>query len=276
MSLIGTIGEMNLADVVRLFAASRKTGLLTVAGPGRQAMLRFHRGSIVHAAGGRLQGDDAVLDLFGWKEGQLTFVPEDRAVPPNVTRTVEELIAEGLRVGDSLHRRNTLVPSDRVVFQMAAGPASDAPAFPLTAAAWRVLLVLDGVRDVRELAEASGAPREDVVRALFEMAEAGFLERIEPQRSLRVQSQGLLRKDVAEVFRKDVAELDEKIEAEWKKLRRFAGGVRRVEVRSGGGKVVAVDAAFRPGLQRDIHLPRSSVAELGVREGEDVHVRPVG
>lgn len=268
MSLIGTIGEMNLADVVRLFAAGRKTGLMTVAGPGRQAMLRFHRGSIVHAASGRLQGDDAVLDLFGWKEGQLTFVPEDRAVPPNVTRTVDELIAEGLRVGDALHRRNVLVPSDRVVFQMAAGPPDDAPVFSLTGASWRVLLVLDGVRDVRELAAASQVPREDVVRIVFELAEAGFLERIDPLRSLRVQPQGL--------FRKDVAEIDEKIEAEWKRLRRFGGGVRRVEVRSGAGKVVALEAAFRPGLQRDIHLPRSSVGELGIREGEDVHVRPVG
>jgi DNA-binding MarR family transcriptional regulator len=155
-----------------------------------------------------------------------------------------------------------------VVFQMAAGPPDGSPPFALTAAAWRVLLVLDGVRDVRELAEACGLPREDVVRAVFEMAEAGFLERIEPQRSLRVQSQGL--------FRKDAAEIDDRIEAEWKKLRRFASGVRRVEVRSGAGKAAAVDAAFRPGLQRDIHLPRSSVAELGVREGEDVHVRPVG
>jgi len=268
MSLIGTIGEMNLADVVRLFAASRKTGLLTVAGPGRQALVRFHRGSIVHAASGRLHGDDAVLDLFGWKEGQLTFVPEDRAVPPNVSRTIDELIEEGLRIGDTLHRRNVLVPSDRVVFQMAAGPPDDAPVYPLTGAAWRVLLVLDGVRDVRELAEASKVPREDVVRMVFEMAEAGFLERIDPQRSLRVQPQGL--------FRKDVAEIDEKIESEWKRLRRFAGGVRRVEVRSGGGKTVALEAAFRPGLQRDIHLPRSSVGELGIREGEDVHVRPVG
>ena len=268
MSLIGTIGEMNLADVVRLFAASRKTGLLTVASPGRQAMVRFHRGSIVHAASGRLQGDDAVLDLFGWKEGQLTFVPEDRAVPPNVTLTVDELIMEGVRVGDALHRKNVLVPTDRVVFQMAAGPPDDAPPFPLTATAWRVLLVLDGVRDVRELAEASGVPREDVVRMVFEMAEAGFLERIEPQRSLRVQPQGL--------FRKDVAEIDEKIEGEWKRLRRFGGGVRRVEVRSGAGKVVALEAAFRAGVQRDIHLPRASVGELGVREGEDVHVRPIG
>jgi hypothetical protein len=56
----------------------------------------------------------------------------------------------------------------------------------------------------------------------------------------------------------------------------LADGVRRVEVRSGAGKTAALEAAFRPGVQRDIHLPRASVADLGVREGEDVHVRPIG
>jgi hypothetical protein len=33
--------------------------------------------------------------------------------------------------------------------------------------------------------------------------------------------------------------------------------------------------AFRPDLGRDIHLPRQVFAELGVREGDDVRVRPV-
>jgi len=268
MSLIGTIGDVKLADVVRLFAASQKTGLLTVAGPGRQAMVRFQRGAIVHAASGRLHGDEAVLDLFGWKQGQLTFVPEERMVAPNVTRSNDALILEGVKVGDALHRMNTLIPSDRVVFQMAAGPQGDGPAYPLTRVAWGVLRSLDGVRDVGEIAEASTLPREEVVRVLFEMAEAGFLERVEPQRSLRVQSQGL--------FRKEVAEIDEKIEGEWKKLRSFAGGVRRIEVRAAGGKTLSLDAAFRAGLHRDIHLPRATLAELGVREGEDIHVRPIG
>lgn len=267
MSLIGAIGEVNLADVVRLFAASRKTGLLTVDGAGQQALVRFQKGAIVHAASGRLHGDEAVLDLFGWKDGQLTFVPEERTVAPNVTLSIDVLILEGVRVGDALHRMNALIPSDRVVFQMAPGPAGDAATYPLNAVAWRVLRVLDGVRDVREVVEASKLPRGEVARVLFEMTEAGFLDRVEPHRSLRAQAQGL--------FRKDSAEIDETVEDEWKKLLRFGAGVRRVEVRSAAGKALALEVAFRPGLHRDIHLPRATLAEIGVHEGEDVHVRPI-
>ena len=79
MSLIGTLGEVKVADVLRLFADGHKSGILTLTAGTQQAVVRFHKGGIVHASAGRLQGDDAVLDLFGWTEGQLSFIPEDKA-----------------------------------------------------------------------------------------------------------------------------------------------------------------------------------------------------
>jgi hypothetical protein len=268
MSLIGTLSEVKLAEVLRLFASGKKTGVLTVTAGGPQAIVRFQRGAIVHAAAGRLQGDDAVLDLFGWKDGQLTFVPEEKPVVPNVTHGVDVLILEGLRMGESFHRMNELIPSDRVVFQMAAGPADDAARYSIGPMEWRVLRLLDGIRDIREIIEASKVPRGEVLRVVFEMTEAGFLERVEAQKTLRAQVRGL--------FGKDAAELDEKLGSDWKKISRFATGIQRLEIRTLAGKVAVVTPAFRAGLLRDIHLPRATVAELGLREGEDVFVRPIG
>ncbi len=61
MSLIGTLGDIKLADVLRLFALGRKSGVLTVAGGAQNALMRFQKGAIVHASSGRLQGDEAVV-----------------------------------------------------------------------------------------------------------------------------------------------------------------------------------------------------------------------
>lgn len=36
-----------------------------------------------------------------------------------------------------------------------------------------------------------------------------------------------------------------------------------------------VPTTFRAGLGRDIDLPKAAMTELGLGEGEDVHVRPV-
>jgi hypothetical protein len=265
MSLLGNLNEVKLADVLRLFATGRKNGRLTISGEDVQAVLRFQKGAIVHALAGRLHGDDAVLDIFGWGEGELTFVPDETQVTPNVTRGVDALILEGLRNGPTLHRMHVLIPSDRVVFQMGQGPSDPSAQCTLGAQEWKVLKRLDGIHDVREVVEATKIPRAEVVRILFELSESGFLERVEPTRALRAVPQGL--------FGKDAAELDLQIEAEWKHLSRFAEGVSRVEVKSGKGAVV-VAATFRSGLGRDVHLPRGILQELGLKEGEDASVRP--
>jgi hypothetical protein len=265
MSLIGTLGEIKLADVLQLFASTRKTGLLTVSGSEGQVSLRFHRGTLVYAASGRLQGDDAVLDLFGWKDGQMNFVPEDKEVTANVTGRIEAFVDEGPRVGERTHRMNLLIPTDRIVFQMKTEPPADVR-YPVGATEWQVLRVLRDLVDVRQVVEASQLGRAEVLRVLFEMTEAGLLERVDVEKTLRVQALGR--------FGKDTAELDPRIEEEWKRVASLEAGVRLVEVSLAGKKPVLLGATFRAGLNREIHLPRTTLAELGLKGGEDVWVRP--
>ena len=267
MSLLGNLNEMKLAEVLSLFSASRKTGRLTVSGEEVQAVLRFQKGVIVHAMAGRLHGEDAVIDLFGWPDGEITFVAEEKQVTPNVSRSVDTLILDGLRLGATAHRMHGVIPSDRVVFQMGPPPEDPEKRYTVGPLEWRVLRVLDGLKDVREVVEASKLPRTEVTRVLFEMVEGGFLERVEPQRSLRVVAQGL--------FAKETAELDAQVEADWKRLQRFSAGVPRVEVKGPAGSSV-LPAVFRAGLRRDVHLPRGVIAALALREGEEAAVRPAG
>jgi hypothetical protein len=269
MSLIGTLSEIKLGDVLRLFAESKKTGLLTASVSGRQTLIRFEKGVVVHAIAGRLQGEDAILDAFGWTEGQLTFVPEEKAVAANVAHGVDVLILEGERDGPAFHRMNELVPHDRVSFQFSQ-PASEKARFTLGPTEWKVLRLLDGVRDVRDLVEQSQLTRNQVLRVLFELTEAGFLEKVDSQKTLRAQVQGGR-------FAKggDAAGADEHLAQDWSRLTRFVRGVLRIEVRTLARRGTVLPVTFRSGLGRDVHLPRAAFAELGLREGEEVFVRPV-
>ncbi|HEY7410942.1 MAG TPA: DUF4388 domain-containing protein [Vicinamibacteria bacterium] len=269
MSLIGNLGEIALGDALRVLSTGRKTGLLTVTSAGHQALVRVVKGAVVHASSGRLQGEEAVLDLFGWEDGQLAFVPEERAVPPNVTRALEDLITEGQRTGPHLHRMHVAIPSDRVVFQLAAAPLEGDAQVLVDSAAWRVLRLLDGTRDVGEVVAASRLPRPAVVGCLFDWLQTGLLERVEPVKPLRAQGHGSL------FASKEAAEMDSRVEEDWRRILRFGGGVRRVEVRSHAGKAVELAAGFRAGLQREVHLPKAALGALGVRDGEEVLVRPV-
>src|SRR5262249_35183937 len=161
-----------------------------------QVSLRFHRGALVYAASGRLQGDDAVLDLFGWKDGQMNFVPEEKEVTANVTRRVEAFVEEGPRVGERTHRMNLLIPTDGIVCQMRADPPADVR-YPVGAVEWQTLRVLRDLVDVRQVVENSELGRAEVVRVLFEMTEAGLLERVDVEKTLRVQALGRFGKDTA-------------------------------------------------------------------------------
>ena len=267
MSLLGNLSDVKLGDVLKLFASSRKSGRLMVSGDEVQAVLRFQKGAIVHATAGRLHGEDAVIDLFGWSEGEIVFVAEEQQVTPNVNRSVDSLILDGVRLGPTTHRMHEVIPSEKVVFQMGPPPEDAEKRYSVGPLEWRVLRALDGLRDVREVVEVSRVPRNEVMRLLFEMAEAGFLEKVEPLKSLKVVALGR--------FAKESAELDPQLETEWRRLQRFSAGVPRVEVRGPQG-IAVLEAVFRTGLGRDVHLPRSVISELALREGEETGVRPAG
>ena len=267
MSLIGTLSEIPLADVLRLFASGRKTGLLTATAEGREALVRLDRGALVHAVCGRLTGEAAVLDLFGWTQGQLTFVPDDKTVDPNVTGSLETLIEEGLREGPLVHRQNAFFTSERLVFQMARRPP-DGAICTMGTTEWAVLRVLDGHKELREVIAATGLDRLQVQRVLFALTDAGFLEKLELHRTLRAQA--LAR------FGAAGAEVDAKLEEEWRRSMRFTEGVLRVEIRAGRDRSTTLVVAFRPGLARNIGLPKATLAEIGLKEGDEVSVRPAG
>jgi hypothetical protein len=264
MSLIGTLGEVQLADVLRVLASGRKTGLLTVAAAGREALLRLERGAVVHAVSGRLSGDPAVLDLFGWPDGQLSFVPDEKAVDPNVSRPLEVLVEEGLREGPLLHRMHAYFTSDRLVFQMAAQPPEGAVVM-IGLTEWAVLRQLDGARELRELLPACGISREEAQRAIFALADAGFVEKLELHRTLRVLT---LARGAAG------AEVDARLEEDWRRSTHFADGVLRLEVRAGRDRAAVLGVTFRTGLARNVALSRATQAELGLKEGDEVSVRP--
>jgi hypothetical protein len=267
MSELGNLQDVKMAEVVRVLVSGRKSGLLTVLEGARQGQIQLERGNIVFSAVGRLQGREAVLDLFGWKKGQISFVAGDSTFPANVSEATPALVDEGERVGETFHRMQEVLTSDRLVFQWAGGPADEGVRVAVSSLEWRVLRSVDGIRDVREVVEASRAARADVLRVLFELIEAGFLERAEIPKALKVQAQGL--------FGKDAAEIDEHNLADWRKNPHFDHGVFRVDVRTASGAHAALPVTFKGGLGREISLPRQALNELGLHDGDEVFVRPV-
>lgn len=108
VTLAGDLKEIQLPDVLQSINLCRMTGKLSLKRDElTQAELFFTEGNIQHASvhntftSERLAvGDDAILELFMWSEGEFRFQPDWTASHKTVTRRLESLLLEGTTMSD--------------------------------------------------------------------------------------------------------------------------------------------------------------------------------
>lgn len=64
----GQLGIMNLADIIQILDMNRKSCVVTLKKDKTTGRVYFRNGRIVDAEIGRLQGEEALLELLEWKE----------------------------------------------------------------------------------------------------------------------------------------------------------------------------------------------------------------
>lgn len=181
-------GEVDAADLRAALAEQ-------VADPTRRlGDLLLRRGAVRAEAlerHARVQVEEAVLEMFTWAQGTFSFEPEvrvDLAVPP-LSIDPSALLLEGARRADERARIARVVPDRDAVFAVSPDAPVDATGaldltgvlalgVELAAAEQRVVPLVDGKRDVAQLAEAAGAVEFDAMRTLFALAEARLVTRV--------------------------------------------------------------------------------------------------
>src|ERR1051325_7193118 len=127
----------------------------------------------------RVQIEEAVYHLFTWKQGTFNF--EADAAPDYqdllVSINPESLLLEGARRIDEWGLIEKKIASFDLVFEIdrAKVRATDVE---LTTEQRAVLELVDGVRDVQQIIEASGLVEFEVGKALFGLLNASFIHRI--------------------------------------------------------------------------------------------------
>ncbi|HEX6068823.1 MAG TPA: DUF4388 domain-containing protein [Longimicrobiaceae bacterium] len=125
----------------------------------------------------RLQIEEAVYFLFTWNEGAFSFEPDQapEAGAMRVSINPESLLLEGARRVDEWSLIEKKIPSLEMVFGRTPRPEGAAEA-EFTDEQRTILPLLDGQRSVRDLIEDSGLVEFDVGKALFGLAQAGFVQ----------------------------------------------------------------------------------------------------
>ncbi len=135
----------------------------------------------------RLQIEAAVFELLSWSEGHFRF--EDGGTPEHegsiASVSTESLLMEGARRIDEWSRIVDRVPSLGCIPALAPIPDDGAPPMDLLPGEWEVLTLIDGGRDLRQIAETLVRPEFDVAKVVYGLVATGVVELRPPPRVSR-------------------------------------------------------------------------------------------
>lgn len=178
MSFSGDLTEFPLVPLIRLFGASRSTGVLELRHGVERAALSFSSGDLIAAAYGSDQGDlalGAALSLasgtFKWEAGG--------AAAPNLSGNTDELLSRGAALQERLAEARRAIKDERARFALAGGGAAERT-LAVKPQHWRVLALVDGRRDVDAIAKTTGEGRLATLRTIAKLLQQGLITIIEP------------------------------------------------------------------------------------------------
>ncbi len=205
MTLRGNIQDFPLRSVLDLLGQTKKTGELQVRAGDNVGALGIASGRVVTAVFGEEEPLLALGGIFALEGAEFEFTPWDDAPPANLDDgTLDELLgkaAEAKRQADEARRKaeeereaarkkaeeeaeaerkriaelRTLIPSDDLPFRL-SGRAVDQGPVTLSPGDWRVVLAVNGERDLNAIAAMLQLGNIPALTALAELVRKGIIE----------------------------------------------------------------------------------------------------
>ena len=184
MSVSGSLQDVNVGGLFRLFSLHEFTGRLEIRGATRQlGNLYLKQGTIIAAdfkAGRRkARGEAAVYKILSLSKGDFRLV-EKSAVPGGacrVNRSTENLILEGIRRLSPSTDFDTLLPPLGAILELAAIARDRALNITLLPEEWNLLVSLNGRKTLAHLLNDRGNDRKDTMRSLYALISVGLVKK---------------------------------------------------------------------------------------------------
>ncbi len=179
--LAGSFSTSNLTEVLKIIVNARQTGILKIKEGQLEGSIAIETGIILHARAGTDTGLHALFQFVGWREAQFEF--HERPMPADLTRDLAVYDPEVLITGvsfkvDELTLLHEAIPSLDSIVCYVGGEGLGS--IEVTPADLGLLILADGHRTVREIAERVNMSAVEVVRNLARFRLAGVLELVTP------------------------------------------------------------------------------------------------
>ena len=179
MTLKGSTKEFPLETLLRLLHDTKKTGELTVRGPGGEGALGLAEGRVVTAMfAGETKPIPALGAVFKIGEAEFEFLPWDDSPPANLEGELEDNLKHAEDYAKWLANVREVIPHDGIRFRLSER-AADQGAVTFTPDRWRVVMAVNTQPDVTTLAANLHIDRDEALTTLAGLVRDGVIETIE-------------------------------------------------------------------------------------------------
>jgi hypothetical protein len=100
----GQLDDFGLLDIIQMGCLAQRDGRLVIRSGRRHAEVILSRGKIIHAATNGQVGEDALLEILGWENGQFQFGPASNGIQsnPTIQGGWEQVLMDAVRRRDEL------------------------------------------------------------------------------------------------------------------------------------------------------------------------------
>ncbi len=202
-TLQGRLENMQIATLIQSIQMSKMSGRLQLFDQGITAQIYFHDGNPIHATSMEGVGDNAVVEIMTWEQGEFRFFPEELSEERTVKRRVDGMIMEGITLLDQhkflqkqglkpdsfLVRKETRISPEEFKTRVSRGA-------PLDLGAQMAMYELcDGRARWQDLLTRRPMPKGEWVPLLFNLASCGLIT-ISETSPFGSKAQGLAGQDI--------------------------------------------------------------------------------
>ncbi|NLE48662.1 MAG: DUF4388 domain-containing protein [Sandaracinaceae bacterium] len=179
VELRGELSQVSLFDLLQVFAANKRTGLLRLEGERLAGEIGFADGRVVHAVQGYASGEKAFYRLLALSEGRFVFRP-DRPAGGALDSSVDALLMEGVRHLDETRKIVASLPREHARYRSVLGELE----LPPLAQALNARLEIPHLR--REILDLFDSTDLEILEMLALLLETGVVEVDEASMNLRL------------------------------------------------------------------------------------------
>ena len=172
----------NLTEILRVVVEAKQTGYLKLKDATSDGCLAIENGIILHARAGTSTGLPALFQFVSWRDAKIEF--HERPIPADLTRDLAVYDPQVLITGvafkvDEQNLLHEAIPSLDDVLRYVDGEGL--ASIEVAPTDVNLLILADGHRSVRNIAEQANLNPADVARNFAKFRLAGVLELVTPK-----------------------------------------------------------------------------------------------